>query len=215
MKNIFKNNIVLSLCLGLCPILAVSNNFEAAYLMGICVLVVLLLSNTIISLIRKLIPENIIIPSYILIIATLVTVIEILVNKFIPDLYNSIGLYLSLITVNCVIFGRAISYASKNTVFKSIIDALTIGIGYLLVISFIGLIREFLGNNTITLIDKTSEILNLPRMIYRIVPNSTYFPINLFQISAGGFIILGIIIAIFNKVKEKTKNEWFNKNYNS
>ncbi len=207
MKNIFKNNIVLSLCLGLCPILAVSNNFEAAYLMGICVLVVLLLSNTIISLIRKLIPENIIIPSYILIIATLVTVIEILVNKFIPDLYNSIGLYLSLITVNCVIFGRAISYASKNTVFKSIIDALTIGIGYLLVISFIGLIREFLGNNTITLIDKTSEILNLPRMIYRIVPNSTYFPINLFQISAGGFIILGIIIAIFNKVKEKTKNE--------
>lgn len=207
MKNIFKNNIVLSLCLGLCPILAVSNNFEAAYLMGICVLVVLLLSNTIISLIRKLIPENIIIPSYILIIATLVTAIEIIVNKFIPDLYNSIGLYLSLITVNCVIFGRAISYASKNTVFKSIIDALTIGIGYLLVISFIGLIREFLGNNTITLIDKTSEILNLPRMIYRIVPNSTYFPINLFQISAGGFIILGIIIAIFNKVKEKTKNE--------
>lgn len=215
MKNIFKNNIVLSLCLGLCPILAVSNNFESAYLMGICVLVVLLLSNTIISLIRKLIPENIIIPSYILIIATLVTVIEILVNKFMPDLYNSIGLYLSLITVNCVIFGRAISYASKNTVFKSIIDALTIGIGYLLVISFIGLAREFLGNNTITLIDKTSTILHLPRMIYRIVPNSTYFPINLFQISAGGFIILGIIIAIFNKVKEKTKNEWFNKNYNS
>lgn len=215
MKNIFKNNIVLSLCLGLCPILAVSNNFESAYLMGICVLVVLLLSNTIISLIRKLIPENIIIPSYILIIATLVTVIEILVNKFMPDLYNSIGLYLSLITVNCVIFGRAISYASKNTVFKSIIDALTIGIGYLLVISFIGLAREFLGNNTITLIDKTSTILHLPRMIYRIVPNSTYFPINLFQISAGGFIILGIIIAIFNKIKEKTKNEWFNKNYNS
>lgn len=207
MKNIFKNNIVLSLCLGLCPILAVSNNFESAYLMGICVLVVLLLSNTIISLIRKLIPENIIIPSYILIIATLVTVIEILVNKFMPDLYNSIGLYLSLITVNCVIFGRAISYASKNTVFKSIIDALTIGIGYLLVISFIGLAREFLGNNTITLIDKTSTILHLPRMIYRIVPNSTYFPINLFQISAGGFIILGIIIAIFNKIKEKTKNE--------
>lgn len=207
MKNIFKSNVVLSLCLGLCPILAVSNNFESAYLMGICVLIVLLLSNTIISLIRKLIPDNIIIPSYILIIATLVTVIEIFVNKFFPDLYSSLGLYLSLITVNCVIFGRAISYASKNTVLKSISDALTTGIGYLLVISLIGFLREFLGNNTITIIDKTSSFFGLPKMIYRLVPNSTYFPINLFQISAGGFIILGVLIAIFNKIKEGAKHE--------
>ena len=115
LKKIFKENPIFVLALGLCSALAVTDNFEKAYLMGICVTFVLVFSNLIVSLIRKIVPESVKIPVYIIIIGTFVTILSLLLNKFSPNIYTSLGIYLSLITVNCLVLGRALSFASKNT----------------------------------------------------------------------------------------------------
>ena len=143
-NSIIKENPTFVLLLGLCPALAVTTKFENAYLMGICVLFILLVSNTIISIIKKLIPENVKIPCYILIIGTTVTITEIILKKYIPDLYNALGIYLPLIVVNCIVLGRALLVASKESVKNTILDSLGIGIGFTLAISLIALIREIL-----------------------------------------------------------------------
>lgn len=191
---IFENPILVS-TLGLCSALATTTKVENAIVMGLCVLVVLLLSNTIISIIKKLVPDNVKIPVYILIIATIVTIIEIIMQKYLKNIYEVLGIYLPLIVVNCIILGRAINVASKETIKNSILDALGIGIGYTLALIIISLIREVLGNNTITLMDNLSTITGY-KAIYKIFPTNEIIPINIFNNQAGAFLTLGILIAI-------------------
>lgn len=191
---IFENPILVS-TLGLCSALAVTNKFENAYVMGICVLTVLILSNLIISIIKKLVPENVKIPVYILIIATLVTIIEILLQKYVKPLYDVLGIYLPLIVVNCIILGRALQVASKEKVIPSILDGIGVGLGYTFALMIIALIREILGSNTITLMDNISTLTGY-KAIYKILPTNDYLPISIFGKEAGAFLTLGLLIAL-------------------
>ena len=149
LKGIISENPTFVLLLGLCPALAVTTKFENAYLMGLCVMIVLLFSNIIVSIIKKHVNENVKIPVFILIIGTFVTTLEILLEKYIPNLYEALGIYLPLIVVNCIVLGRAIEVASKESVKNSILDAIGVGLGFTIAISLIALIREVLGTNTI------------------------------------------------------------------
>ena len=187
---LFENPILVS-TLGLCSALAVTNKVENALVMGICVLIVLTLSNLIISTIKKLVPENVKIPVYIIIIATLVTMIEILMQKHLPKLYEILGIYLPLIVVNCIILGRAISVASKEKIHTSILDGIGVGLGYTFALILIALIREILGTNTITLMDNLSTITG-----YKIIYKLPITQINIFNSQAGAFLTLGLLIAL-------------------
>jgi len=198
---IFKENPVFVLILGLCSVLAVTNTFEKSYMMGIVVLIILVLSNFIISLIRKLVNDEVRIPVYIIIISTLVTIIELLLNKYSKPLYDTLGIYLPLVVVNCIILGRALAYASKNKVWDSIKDGLKSGIGFLFAISIIGLIRELFGKGTITLMNDISNLTGYRSIIQ--VFNNDVLPNQLFLTSGGAFILLGFIIAIINYMKRR------------
>lgn len=191
---LFENPIFVG-TLGLCSALAVTNKVENAYVMGICVLIVLIFSNLIISIIKKLVPENVKIPVYILIISTLVTIIEIVLQKYAKGLYNVLGIYLPLIVVNCIILGRALSVASKEKVKTSVLDGVGIGIGYTIALIIIALIREVLGSNTITLMDNISELTG-HKIILNVLPNNNILPINIFANQAGAFLTLGFLIAL-------------------
>ena len=194
-QGIIHENPILVNTLGLCSALAVTNKVENAIVMSVCVLIVLILSNTIISIIKKLVPENVKIPVFIIIIATLVTIIEILLKKYIPSLYNILGIYIPLIVVNCIILGRAISVASKEKITTSILDAIGVGLGYAIVLIILATIRETLGNNTITIMDNLSTITGY-KAIYKIFPNNEIIPLNIFNKQAGAFLTLGLLIAI-------------------
>lgn|SRR5574344_329987 len=206
MKNFFKgliyDNPIFVLLLGLCSSLAVTTKFEDAYLMGLCLLFVLICSNFIICIIKKLVPSNVQIPVYILIIGTFVTILEILLSKYIKPLYDSLGIYLSLIVVNCIVLGRAIEVASKKGAKDTFLDSLKIGLGYTLSLSLIAFIREILGNATLTLTDSIASMFGYMPVIIKL-PTSMYFPISLFKETAGAFLTLGILIAIFNYYKNK------------
>lgn len=191
---IFENPILVG-TLGLCSALAVTNKFENAYVMGFCVLIVLTLSNLIISIIKKLVPENVKIPVYILIIATLVTIIEILLQKYVKPLYDVLGIYLPLIVVNCIILGRALQVASKEKVIPSVLDGIGVGLGYTFVLMIIALFREILGSNTLTIMDNISSLTGY-KAIYKILPTNDILPINLFSKEAGAFLTLGLLIAL-------------------
>ncbi len=200
---LFKENPVFVLVLGLCSVLAITTTFEKSYMMGLVVLIILIISNTIVSLIRKFVNEEIRIPVYIIIISTLVTIIEIFLNKYSKPLYNSFGIYLPLIVVNCIILGRALAYASKNKVLDSIKDGFKSGIGYLLAISIFGLLRELLGNGTITIMNDISNLTGYRWVIN--VFNNDILPNKLFLNSGGAFILLGLLIGIINSVKRGEK----------
>lgn len=202
LNGITKENPILILTLGLCSALAVTNNFENAYVMGISVLLVLLFSNLIISLIKKIVPENVKIPVYILIIATFVTIIEVVLQKYLPKLHKILGIYLPLIVVNCIILGRALQVAQKENVKNSILDAIGIGLGYTLALMLIALIREILGNNTLTLMDNISNITGY-KAIYKIFPDNNIIPLNIFINPAGAFLTIGLLIALFKKIGGK------------
>ena len=191
---IFENPILVG-TLGLCSALAVTNKFENAYVMGLCVLIVLTLSNLIISIIKKLVPENVKIPVYILIIATLVTIIEILLQKYVKPLYDVLGIYLPLIVVNCIILGRALQVASKEKIIPSVLDGIGVGLGYTLVLMIIALFREILGSNTLTLMDNISTLTGY-KAIYKILPTNDILPINIFSKESGAFLTLGLLIAL-------------------
>ncbi len=196
---LFKENPVFVLVLGLCSVLAVTTTFEKSYMMGLVVLIILTISNTIVSILRKLVNDEVRIPVYIIIISTLVTIIEIILSRYSKPLYDAFGIYLPLIVVNCIILGRALSFASKNKVFNSIKDGLKEGLGYLIAISIIGLIRELLGSGTITIMNDISSITGY-RFIVQVF-NNDILPNKLFITSGGAFILLGIIIAIVNSFK--------------
>lgn len=187
---LFENPILVS-TLGLCSTLAVTTKVENALVMGICVLVVLVCSNLIISIIKKLVPENVKIPVYIIIIATLVTIIEVLMKKHIPNLYSILGIYIPLIVVNCIILGRAVSVASKEKVFNSVLDGIGVGLGYTFALIIIALIREILGTNTITLMDNLSKITG-----YKAIYKVPLIELNIFTSEAGAFLTLGLLIAL-------------------
>lgn len=201
-NGIWKENPTFVLLLGLCPVLAMTKRVEDAYLMGICVLLVLTFSNVIVSLLRGIVPKSVSVPVYILIIGTLVTILEILLQAFIPKLYQVLGIYLPLIVVNCIVLGRAISVASRNRVGKSFLDGLGVGLGFTGAMVLIALIREILGNNTLTLMDSISSVTGY-RAVYRVFSETVYFPVRLLQEPAGAFLVLGVMMALINWMKNR------------
>ena len=201
MKKVFTENPIFVLMLGLCSALAVTTKVENAILMGICFMIVILFSNTIISIFKKWIPDNVQIPVYILIIATIVTSLEILLNKFAPPIYKVLGIYLPLIVVNCIVLGKGISVASKSSVKDSIKDALIAGLGSLVALVIIALIREILGSGTITLMD-ASSVLTKKRFIIVLYKNLEILPLKIFVEPAGAFLVMGFLIALFQRKKE-------------
>ena len=202
LNGIFKENPVFVLMLGLCSTLAITTNFESSYMMGICVLIVLILTSIIVSLLRKIVPDNVKTPVYIVIIASFVTILEMLLKKFIEPLYNVLGIYLPLIVVNCIILGRSISVYSKEKVKASILDAIGIGLGYTFSLCLIGFIRELLGNGTITLINNLSSIFNF-KLIIRVIPDIKILPNSIFISPTGSFLIVGIVLSVINFIKER------------
>lgn len=204
LNGIKNENPVFVLMLGLCPTLAVTTTFERSYIMGLSVLFVLLFSNITISLIKKIIPDNVKIPVFIIIIATFVTALDMIIGANLPELHKSLGIYLPLITVNCIVLGRAMSFASKEKVGVSILDAIGVGLGFTLALSVIGIIREVLGAGTITLMNEISSFTGF-RMMYNILPSTMLTPLNILLTPAGAFLTLGFLLAIFNKVKGDAK----------
>ena len=173
------NNPTFVLVLGTCPTLAMTSTATDAFGMGVSVLIVLLLSNIIISALRKLIPNAVRIPAYIVVIATLVTLLKLFLNKYLPDLYASMGTFLPLIVVNCIILGRAEAFASKNTVLGSAVDGIANGVGFTIALVVMGIIREFLG---------AGSVFGLKIMS---------FSIGFFSMPMGAFVVYGICIALF------------------
>ncbi len=205
-NGIIHENPVFVLLLGLCSTLAITTKFENAYLMGICVTIILIASNFMISIIRKWIPNSVKTPVYILIIATLVTIVELILKYYARDVYDILGIYLPLIVVNCIILGRALAVASKQPVWESTLDGVGIGLGYTAALMVIASIREVLGNNTITLMDSVSSITGY-RAIYRVFPENELIPMSFLISPAGAFLTLGILMAIFNAIHKGGKHE--------
>lgn len=202
-RGITKENAVFSLVLGLCSALAVTTTVESAYMMGLCVIIVLLFSGFVISLIRKFVVESVQIPVYILIIGTFVTIVEMLLKAYLPKIYTLLGIYLPLIVVNCIVLGRSLSVYSKEKVGPSLCDALGIGLGYTFALILIALVREILGNGTITLMDQVSSLTGYREIIQ--IPTGEYFPISLFKEPPGAFLTLGLLMGIINFIKGKKK----------
>lgn len=197
-KGIFKENPVFVLLLGLCPTLGVTGSAINGMAMGLATLAVLVLSNIIISALKTVIPNKIRIPAYIMVIATLVTVVKMLMEAYLPILYSVLGLFIPLIVVNCIILGRAESYASKNSVFYSILDGLGIGIGFTLALTFLGAVRELLGAGSIFGFKIfeffINNVLNL---------KMEWQPAIIFILPPGAFLSIGFIIAGINLLKRK------------
>lgn len=193
----FKNNPIFNMLIGLCSALAITTKVENGLIMGISVTVILIFSNTLISLLRKVIADSIRIPAYILIISTLVTIIDIIIKKYLPSVSSSLGIYIPLIIVNCLILGRALSYASSNNVISSLKDGFKMGSRYTLALLLISLVREILGSGSISLIDKLSSLVNFKLIIN--LPKCSIFPNSFFVSSSGAFLTLGILLAIFYK----------------
>ena len=191
LKGIIEENPLLVSILGTCPALATTKTIEAAIGMGLLFTIVLICSSVLVSLLRKLISEEIRTPAYILIIATFVTIVKMLTNAFIPDLYSTLGVFISLIVVNCIVLGRAEAYASKHGVFDSLIDALGMGLGYTLAIVGIAFFRELLGTGGLSI----GKIFTfIPEAKLQIIPKG--YEISVFQNPAGAFIVFAIILAV-------------------
>lgn len=185
LKGIIRENPVLVLVLGTCPTLAITSSVKNAIGMGVAATAVLLCSNMAVSALRKVIPDKVRIPCYIVMIAGFVTIVEMVMHAFAPDLYEALGIFLSLIVVNCIILGRAEMYASKNKVFDSALDALGMGIGFTLALFVMSSIREIFGSGSWMGIQ---------------IPVLCDNPIRIFSFAPGGFFVFGCLIAIVNKI---------------
>lgn len=202
LKSVFKDGVLTSnplfvSLLGLCPALAITDKFMNAIGMTFAFFFVLLLSNVVISLLRKLIPDEIRIPVYIIIVATFVTCVALLMEAFTPELYSTLSTFINLIVVNCIILGRAEAFASKNTVGASAMDAVGQSLGYGLGLLVIALIREVLGTQSLTF----SNPFNAAQSVT--IPLLTNFKIELFNSSAGAFITLAIVLAVIAAITNK------------
>ena len=195
-KGIIKENPVLVLLLGTCPTLATTSSAINGIGMGVSAMAVLIFSNIVISILRNIIPDKVRIPCYIVVIAGFVTVVQLLLQAFVPSLYASLGLFIPLIVVNCIILGRAEMFASKNNPFDSALDGIGMGIGFTLALGVMGLIREFFGSGTLF----GQEVLT------NIVPG-----MGIFNLAPGGFFVFGVLIAAvnyFTKGKALKKKEF-------
>ena len=195
-NGILKENPVLVLILGTCPTLATTNTVDGAFGMGIAALVVLLCSNVFISLLRKVIPESMRIPCYIVIIAGFVTIVKMLVQAFLPDLYTTLGVYLDLITVNCIILGRAEMFAGKNAVAASALDGIGMGLGFTLALGAMATIREVFGAASFAGIA---------------IPFMEEYKIAFLAKAPGGLLVYGLLIALIyaiTKGKAPTKKSF-------
>lgn len=188
LNGIIKENPVLVLALGTCPTLAVTTMASNGLGMGLAATLVLIGTNTLISLLKNVIPGKVRIPAYITIIAGMVTIVMLLVQGFLPDLNKQLGIFLPLIVVNCIILARAEMFASKNTVLASVFDGLGMGLGFTLALLLMGSIRELIGNGTIFGLEITKNLID---------------PMIIFILAPGGFFVFGILIAVTNKVLAK------------
>lgn len=195
-NGIIKENPTFVLMLGMCPTLAVTTSAINGLGMGLSTTVVLVLSNMLISMLRNVIPDRVRVPAYIVLVASVVTAVQFLVQGYIPSLYDSLGIYIPLIVVNCIILGRAESYASKNPVVPSIFDGLGMGLGFTLGLTTIGIVREILG---------AGQIFG-----YQILPLADsatgkigYTPITIFVLAPGAFFVLAMLVAIMKVIRTK------------
>ncbi len=188
-KGIFRENPIFVIVLGLCPALAVSTSLENALGMGIAASFVLVSSNIIISSLRSIIPQRIRIPCFIVVIASFVTIVELLMAAFSPQLARQLGIFVPLIVVNCIILGRAESFASKNGISASILDALGMGLGFTLALSVVAIIRELLGSGRI-----------LGFAVFKGLP-----PATIMILPPGALLTLGLLIGLINLIKVKNK----------
>ena len=184
-KGLFKENPILVLVLGMCPTLATTSSSLNGIGMGIATTFVLVGSNVMISLLANVIPDKVRIPAFIVIIASFVTMVDLLMQAYVPDLYNTLGIFIPLIVVNCIVLGRAEAFASKNKVLSSLVDGMGMGIGFTLALGILGAFREILGSGAIfgkKLIDGDGILV--------------------FILAPGAFIALGYLIALANKIKK-------------
>ena len=188
LRGIITENPVLILVLGTCPTLATTGSIISALSMGLAATVVLVCSNAVISALRKAIPDSVRVPCYIVIIAGFVTAVQMLLQAFLPPVYEMLGVYLSLIVVNCLILGRAEMFARKNTVLDSAMDGLGMGIGFVLALFLMAFIREVFGAGTFMGLE---------------IPFMSFFKIPILAQAPGGYLVYGILIAVMNKLTEK------------
>ncbi|NCA93147.1 electron transport complex subunit RsxE [bacterium] len=194
-SSAFTNNSTFVLLLGLCSILATSSTLSSALGMGLAVTIVLTMTNLIISLLRKIIPNEIRIPVYIIIIASTVTIVEMLMKAFTPELTTSLGVYLQLIVVNCIIMARAEVFASKNKPLDSLIDGLGTSLGYLLSIVVLSLFREIIGTGALTFVNPFNNVTVFSWTIF-----DARYAIPLMVDNTGAFLILGLLLAGINGI---------------
>jgi electron transport complex protein RnfE len=185
-KGILKENPTFVLVLGMCPTLGVTSSAINGMGMGVATMAVLIMSNMVISLIKNLIPDKVRIPAFIVVIASFVTIIEMLMQAYVPSLYAALGVFIPLIVVNCVILGRAEAFASKNGVFDSALDGIGIGLGFTLSLTVIGAVREILGAGSIFGYTFAEGVMPL-----------------LFILAPGGFFVLGYLMVLFNKIAKR------------
>ncbi|WP_198513438.1 RnfABCDGE type electron transport complex subunit E [Confluentibacter lentus] len=189
LKGIIKENPIFVMLLGMCPTLGVTSSAFNGLGMGVATLFVLLMSNIVVSLVKNLIPAKVRIPAFIIIIASFVTIVEMILEAFVPLLYEQLGIFIPLIVVNCIILGRAEAFASKNNVLSSIFDALGMGIGFVLALTILGSVREMLGSGSLFGLTFLPETAN------------TFI---LFILPPGAFIALAYLTVMFNRLTSKT-----------
>ena len=187
-KGLIKENPILVLLLGCCPTLATTTS--AINGMGLATTFVLIMSNLSISLLKNFIPDKVRIPAFIVVIASFVTVVQLVMQAYVPAIYETLGLFIPLIVVNCIVLGRAEAFASKNPVWPSILDGAGMGLGFTLALTILGAIREILGNGSV--------------FNWRFLPEDAN-TILVFVLAPGAFIALGYLIAIVNKIKNSSK----------
>ncbi len=204
-KGLVAENPVFRLVLGTCPTLAVSTSVSSAIGMGIAATAVLVCSNIVISALRKVIPQKVRIPAYIVIIASFVTIIQLLVKAFVPALDSALGVYLPLIVVNCIILGRAEAFASKNAVLASAVDGLGMGIGFTAALFLMSTVREILGSGTFLsgIKDLLAVFSGDIQFNGFTIPFLNENPLTIFVLAPGGFFVFGIMIALSNKLAER------------
>jgi len=186
-KGIFRENAVFVLYLGLCPTLGVTTSVINGVGMGLATTFVLLMSNIVVTLVKNFIPDKVRIPSFIVIIASFVTIVELLMQAYLPGLFDELGLFIPLIVVNCLVLGRAEAFASKNSFTSSVVDGLSMGLGFTMALFFLGGVREILGSGSF--------------LGFKFIPGDG---ILLFILAPGAFIALGYLIMIMNKINKKT-----------
>ena len=207
-ENILTKNPIFVLLLGMCPSLAITTSIDNALGMMLAVTLVLIFSNLIVSLLRKIIPTEIRLPIFIIIIATFVTCVTMLAEAYAYDLYESLGVFLPLITVNCIVLGRAEAFASKNGPVKSVLDGLATGIGFGLALICISFFRELIGTGNIVLhgIFSGKEIFNLMELL-KLESFGEQMKISLFASGAGAFLVLALLIAFFKFIGDKRNSK--------